>query len=409
MLVYASSEPFNHPNPMTKTSDFEHSKTPPSAAASSLDRVDYNALDQAKLAFIAASRKTLNFAKSFGFVPQDELGASANLFALKLKPYLDLNIDNLYMTLITEGLGTADDARPADLSQAELKQFWHNIAIKTVSSLTNDAASAGLQTILLSLYLPTADPEKIFNTSFVNGFTTGLIAACQTVGCVWLSGETPQLKGKLYEDKLDIAGSLFALAPPGKMPVDGSQLGAGDKIVLVSSSGPHENGFTTLRAIANKLPQGYRTALPDGQEFWQAINAPSNLYTPLIQELLKANIEICNLENITGHGWLKLMRSKRNLCYQIKQMLPIPPIFSFIEQQTSMTKAEMLKTFNYGAGFAIFLPNGESATQAVNIANHLGYTAIVAGEILPSNSGRKIIVEPLDLEITAEQFLLQKS
>jgi len=387
-------------NQQSKTNSNQH--TP-------VDRVDYDALDKAKLAFIAASKKTLSFAQSFGFVPEEKLGASANLFSLNLEQYINNSHKNIYITLIAEGLGTADDARPADLTPQELKQFWYNIGIKTISSLTNDAASAGLQTILISLYLPSSDPKKVFDSNFLDGFTAGLIYACKTVGCVWISGETPQLKGKIYEDKLDIAGSLFALLPAGITTIDGSKLQAGNKIVLIGSSGPHENGFTTLRALAEKLPYGYRSKLSNGQEFWQAINTPSKLYTPLVQKLLKEKVEVCNLENITGHGWLKLMRSTKPLCYHITKTLPVPAVFSFVEKQTSMSKEEMLKTFNYGAGFAIFLPDQANAEQTVNLAQNLGYEAVEAGEVLSSDSGRKIIIEPFNVEICDKNFLLQKS
>ena len=376
-----------------------------------MDRVDYNSLDKAKLAFIEASKKTLAFASDFGSVPQQKLGASANVFNLNLAPYFQTGqntANNLCITLIAEGLGTADDARPDDLTSAELKQFWYNIGIKTLSALTNDAATAGMQTILISLYLPTSNPESIFNADFLEGFTSGIVAGCKMVGCAWISGETPQLKGKIYDDKLDIAGALFAVMPPGVAPIDGSRLAAGNKIVLVGSSGPHENGFTTLRDLAAKLPDGYRTRLPDGQEFWQALNAPSILYTPLVQKLLTEKIEICGLENITGHGWLKLMRSQKSLCYKIENMLPELPIFSFVEKWAHLSKVDMLKTFNCGAGFAIFVPNDKQATQTVAIAHKLGYQAVQAGVVLPSDAGRELIIEPLAIKITGEHFLLQK-
>ncbi len=69
----------------------------------------------------------------------------------------------------------------------------------------------------------------------------------------------------------------------------------------------------------------------------------------------------------------------------------------------------MLKTFNYGSGFAIFLPDSSNAQKTVSIAKQLGYNAIEAGEILPCSSGRQLIVEPLNVELNAEQFLLQKT
>ncbi len=392
-----------------KKANLDETKT--SAPRNNIDRVNYDCLDKAKLAFIAASKKTLGFADRFGFVPQEGLGASANVFNLNLKNYWQNSgpaPENLYITLIAEGLGTADDARPANLTASELRQFWHNIGIKAISSLTNDAASAGMQTILISLYLPSSNPENIFNENFIEGFTDGLITGCKTVGCVWISGETPQLKGKICEDKLDIAGSLFAIMPPQMVPVDGSRLADGNKIVFIGSSGPHENGFTTLRALADKLPHGYRSKLPDGQEFWQAINAPSKLYTPLVQSLLSAKIDICALENITGHGWLKLMRSKKSLCYKIENTLPVPPVFSFVEEKAGMSKEEMLKTFNYGVGFAIFLPDDHAAKQTVSVAKRSGYEAIIAGKVEQTNSGRKLNIEPFGITISDDQFLLEK-
>jgi len=35
-----------------------------------------------------------------------------------------------------------------------------------------------------------------------------------------------------------------------------------------------------------------------------------------------------SIENVTGHGWQKLMRAKK-FRYQIEQMLPVPPSFHF--------------------------------------------------------------------------------
>lgn len=373
----------------------------------SLDRVDYIALDKAKNAFIAASKKTLGFAKKYGFVPGKKLGASANVFSLNLAAYRKRDARELFVTLLPEGLGTADDARPDDLSESELRRFWRNIAVKTVATMTNDAAATGMQPILLSLYLPSHNPADVFTPAFMDGFLKGFVEGCRRVGCVYFSGETPQLKTKIVPGRLDIAGALFGIMPAGRAPITSDNLKAGDHIVFIESSGPHENGFTTLRHLAEKLPRGYRTKLPSGQQFWEAINAKSHLYTPLIQDMCAAGIRPTNIEPITGHGWLKLMRSKKPFRYVIEKMLPVPEIFTYIEQASGMSKKDMLQTFNYGVGSAIFVRSSVDAKKVLSLARQQKLRAIVAGCVEPSKR-RELIIKPINVVLSGENFALHK-
>ncbi len=369
-----------------------------------VDRIDYTALDRAKNAFIEASKKTAAFASGFGKMPGG-FGSSANVFALDLKPFA--GAESLYMTLLPEGLGTADDARPDDLSSEELVRFWRNIGGKTMSTLTNDAASSGMQTVLISLYLPSALPERVFTDEFMSGFLDGFVEGCRQVGCVYFSGETPQLKGKIFEDKLDIAGALWGVVPASMMPVDSGEMKAGDFIVFIESSGPHENGFTTLRDLATKLPQGYRTKLPSGMEYWEAINQPGHLYTRLIQDLMKAGVRPSNVEPITGHGWQKLMRPKQAFRYVIENMLPVPEVFSFVEEAAGMSKDVMLRTFNYGAGLAVYVHTQEEADKVVATAAAGSLKACIAGHVEAAEA-REVVVKPLNVVIKGEEFTLGK-
>lgn len=375
--------------------------------ATSLDHVDYDSLDAAKNAFISASKSTADFAKDYGFIPTSGFGASANVFNLNLRPFLTTGTENLSITLLPEGLGTSDDARPDDLTAEELERFWYNIGLKTVAVMTNDAASTGMQTILISLYLPSADPKKVFTPAFMKGFLGGFVNGCKTVKCVYFSGETPQLKNKIYPDKLDIAGALFGLMPPGKPPIDGRNLKAGDKIVFIQSSGPHDNGFTSLRQLAEKLPEGYRTKLKDGREYWQVINEPTILYTPLIQSILEAGIQPTNVEPISGHGWQKLMRSKKPLRYLIQNPLPVLPIFEFVEDASGTSREEMIKIFNYGVGLAVFVSTDNEAEQVVTLAKGLKLEAVVAGEVQEAEQ-REVVVEPWGITLKSEGFALEQ-
>ncbi|MEX0616563.1 MAG: AIR synthase related protein [Candidatus Woykebacteria bacterium] len=370
-----------------------------------LDQVDYNSLDDAKIAFIEASRRTLGFAKNYGFVPDKRLGSSANIFTLNLKPFIKFN-PSLYTTLITEGLGTADDARPDDLTSAEEEKFWYNIAFKTLGALTNDVASAGVQPILISLYLPSSSPEIVFNKSFRKGFLSGIVDGCRKIGCVYISGETPQLKSKIFKGKLDIAGAVFGVVPSGRKPTAGS-VKAGDKIVFVESSGPHENGFTPIRELAGRIKKGFRTKLPGGRDFWEGANEPSVLYSPLVQSILSVGITPTNIEPITGHGWLKLMRSNKPIRYVIEKILPIPNIFKFIEKENGSTTEEMIKIFNYGVGLVVFIKDDKDAVKVVEVAKGHKLKSIVAGYTERSTK-REVYVKPLGILLTGKEFVLRK-
>ncbi len=378
-----------------------------SMSSASHANVDYDTLDRAKSAFIDAARRTSGFAARFGFIPDGRLGGSANVFSLDLTSFLKARQDRLFVTLVPEGLGTADDAKPDDLSPSEQIGFWHNIGVKIVSALTNDAVSSGMQTVLISLYLPSSTPELVFNPEFMSGFLDGFVASCRKVGCVYFSGETPQLKEKIVDGKIDIAGALFGLMPAGCEPVDGSYLGVGNKIVFVESAGPHENGFTVLRSLAAQLPQGYRTKLPSGMEYWQAINSASHLYTPFIQGVLAAGIRPTGIEMITGHGWQKIMRSSAPLSYVIDNMLPVPEIFQFVQNQSGKSTLEMLQIFNYGVGTVLFAANETDAQKIVAIAQTHDLNATIAGTILESTT-REVKVLPLNLTLSDSTFTLSK-
>jgi phosphoribosylformylglycinamidine cyclo-ligase len=360
-----------------------------------MDVVNYDVLDRVKLRCIEASKKTLNFSK-FGKV--DGLGGSANIFSLNLASFKD----SLSFSLITEGLGTADDARPQDLNSEELREFWYNIAFKVLSSLTNDAASSGLQSIAVGLYLPSSTPETVFTEEFLSGFLDGFVEGCKRIGCVYLSGETPQLKTKIVPGFLDLAGAVFAIAP--HRAITGAELASGNEIVFLESSGPHENGFTTLRAFAEKV--GYRTKLPSGIELWKAMNAPSVLYTPIIQDVLEQGVEVTALEHITGHGWQKIMRSKKSLRYVIENPLPVKEVFLFFESKQGVSRQDLVSVFNCGVGFTVFCKSG--ADKVVEIAAKHGVKAAIVGH-LEDSSTREVLVPDWGVRLSGDNFILAKT
>ena len=381
-----------------------------------VDQVNYDALDRVKLRCIEASRRTLEFASDYGSVLDGALGASANIFTIPLGRLFANSAEDeqkkggeIAVSLVTEGLGTADDARPEHLTPEEEYQFWYHIAIKTISALTNDVASCGMRPLLISQYLPTSTPERVFSEGFLDGFLDGFVAGCKKVGSVYISGETPQLKTKIVEGRIDVAGAVFGVMPLGIAPVGGAELGPGQEIIFIASSGPQENGYTPLRELAALLPFGYRTTLPSGMEYWRALNAPSVLYSPLVQEVLCRGIRPVSMENISGHGWLKMMRGKQPLRYRIEQMLPVPEVFSFYAAQKRLAIEDLLSVFNLGAGFMMIARDGNDAHGILRSAEDLGYRALRAGRTEETaGEGREVVVEPLGVRLGDGGFLLRK-
>jgi phosphoribosylformylglycinamidine cyclo-ligase len=142
-------------------------------------------------------------------------------------------------------------------------------------------------------------------------------------------------------------------------------------------------------------------------EYWEAINQPGHLYTPLVQAVMAAGVRPSNVEPITGHGWQKLMRPKGGFRYVIEDLLPAPEVFDFVEAQSGMSKEQMLSTFNCGVGMAIYTHSREDAEKVVALAGGLGLKACVAGTVEASEA-REVVVKPLGVTLKGEGFALGK-
>jgi phosphoribosylformylglycinamidine cyclo-ligase len=179
---------------------------------------------------------------------------------------------------------------------------------------------------------------------------------------------------------VEIAGSSIGTVPPEWGPLLGDELRAGQKIVLVDSSGLHANGATLARSVAAKLPDGLRTVMPGGTPFGAALLTPSVIYVPLVAELRDRGIKPSYLAHVTGHGLRKLMRARADLVYVIDDLPPVPPVLEFLADQAGMSERDAYGTFNMGAGWAVYV-EPDHADAVVEAAAARGMKARVAGHV----------------------------
>jgi len=175
----------------------------------------------------------------------------------------------------------------------------------------------------------------------------------------------------------------------------------GDAIVLLASSGVHTNGLTLCRAIAENLPQGYLTKLPDGRTYGQALLDPSVIYVRFIAHCQRAGIRPHYAAHITGHGWRKLMRLEEPFVYRITQLHPPPAVFDFIMKSGPVGLDEMYATFNMGAGFAVYVDPAD-AQRVIELARQAGYDAWHAGQVLKQGSRKAVEIAPLNIIFEAD-------
>jgi phosphoribosylformylglycinamidine cyclo-ligase len=367
-------------------------KTPPLSYSGS--GVDYGSLDPAKLLAQRAAASTAGALARFGLaeVPGSR-GESAYVWE---EP-------DAYRAFVIEGLGTKNLV--ADAMRAVTgKTYYDAVARDTVAMIVNDVIVVGAEPQVVTAYWAIGDSAWFDDRVRVADLVRGWTEACQECGATWGGGETPALAGIVAPGTIDLGGACVGVVRPKERLVLGDRLAPGDAIVLIESSGVHANGLTLARALADRLPQGYATDIGGGVTYGEALLAPTVLYPPLVRDLFAAGVEVHYLANVTGHGWRKLMRARRELRY-VMHTVPAPtPLFRFFIDRGELTSDEAYATFNMGAGFAVYVP-ADHADRVLEVAAKRNLSAWNAGTV--EAGPREVVIEPLGVRYAGDTLALR--
>lgn len=306
--------------------------------------------------------------------------------------------EDAYRALVIEGLGTKNLVAD-ELEKITDKTYYASIAQDTVAAIINDIITVGAMPQIVNAYFGTGGPEWFTNEKRSRALVEGWSKACNLAGAVWGGGETPGLAGIINPETVDLAGACIGIIKPKKRLTLGNKLTSGDAILLIESNGIHANGLSLARAVAQMLPQGYTTKLPDGTMYGEALLTPTHIYVALIKALFEAGIDTHYMVNITGHGWRKLMRANKPFTYLLTQIPPIPQLFNFIQEHAQSSDADMYGTFNMGAGFAVYLPK-EQVKKAQEIIKKTDLKSWDAGVV--QTGPKQVIIKPKNVTFTAE-------
>jgi len=117
---------------------------------------------------------------------------------------------------------------------------------------------------------------------------------------------------------------------------------------------------------------------------------PTRSYVALVEALLEAKIDIHALLPGTGDGVGKIAFDKRPFTYRIFRWVEVPLLFQFM-RELGVSLEDCLKTFNWGIGFYIFIPEKE-VEKVLKIGQEVGYELYELGRV--EEGERQVIFEP---------------
>ncbi len=344
--------------------------------------VDYEALDEGK---------RLAMAKALSTSPLLLARGASAIDASRGEPAFAFELDGRTLAFVVEGLGTKSIVARQVLEEQGIDRFA-DVAYDTVAAIVNDLCCVGALPLVVNAYFATGASEWYRQGGRAKALLEGWRQACADAGCAWGGGESPSLPGLVDEREIELAGAAVGVVPEGHAPILGEELGPGDEIVLVASSGLHANGASLARLIAGRLKEGYATALPSGRTLGEALLEPSTMYVGLMEELLRQRLPLRYISHITGHGLLKLMRRPKPLTYRIWKLGETPEVLSFLAAEAGLEAKAAYSTFNMGAGYALYCAPGTGGT-IVELAAGLGLRAWVAGAV--EEGPREVVLEPV--------------
>ncbi|MCB0582956.1 MAG: phosphoribosylformylglycinamidine cyclo-ligase, partial [Phaeodactylibacter sp.] len=108
---------------------------------------------------------------------------------------------------------------------------------------------------------------------------------------------------------------------------------------------------------------------------------PTRTYLPVLKKLLaELKGEIHGLIHNTGGGQTKVLHFVENKTIIKDNLLPLPPLFQLIHEESGTDWKEMYQVFNMGCRLEVYLPE-KHAQQVVDIARSFHIDAQVVGRV----------------------------
>tara|TARA_B100001057_G_scaffold142629_2_gene142347 strand:- start:8698 stop:9738 length:1041 start_codon:yes stop_codon:yes gene_type:complete len=283
----------------------------------------------------------------------------------------------------TDGVGTK-------IEIADALKIYDSIGIDLVAMCVNDLITLQAEPLFFLDYLVT---DKI-NLKVSKDIIKGIAKGCKNSNCSLIGGETAEHPNAFPKGKFDLAGFCVGVLEKDSKKLS-NKAKKDDVLIGLKSNGLHSNGFSLIRKLIEKkklkLNQKFK-----GSSLGKALLKPTKIYVNEILSL-RNKMKISALSHITGGGLTgNLERIIPNNLSAFISLGPKYPfnddLFSLIESNSNLNRAEMLSTFNCGIGMIISIKKND-LIQCKNLLKKLKMPHVELGFIGSGESNKKIIFE----------------
>lgn len=307
-----------------------------------------------------------------------DIGGFSGLFSLDTQKY-----KKPVLTASTDGVGTK-------LKIAFMTNIHDTIGIDLVAMSVNDILAQGAEPLFFLDYVSTSavDPKTL--ESVISGINEG----CKEAGCALIGGEIAEMPSFYKEGEYDLAGFAVGVVDQDKI-IDGLKIKKGDKLVGLSSSGLHSNGYSLARKIVfEQLNLDFNTKLEElGRNLGEELLEPTKIYVKPVLKII-SEFHVHGISHITGGGLTEnIPRILPSNCQAAihKGSWEILPIFTLIQGKGNISEAEMLRTFNNGIGMVLIVPQ-EEAKDIISRLQGMQLKSYVIGEIVKRKEEEEAVI-----------------
>jgi len=261
------------------------------------------------------------------------------------------------------------------------------IGIDLVAMCVNDLVVQGAEPLFFLDYFATGRLEPVVGAAVIEGIAEG----CRLAGAALIGGETAEMPGLYAGRDYDLAGFAVGAAERGTL-LPRVDIGPGDVILGLPSSGVHSNGFSLVRRIVADAGLGWHDAAPfaPDHDLGDALLEPTRIYVKPLLAALRATAGIKALAHITGGGFpdnIPRVLPETATAEIDLEAIAVPPVFGWLAATGRVAEPEMLRTFNCGIGM-IAVVAAESVAAVEASLRQAGEAPVALGRLVPAGAAR---------------------